>query len=107
LTEPAGESRFTFSAIGTRWEIETEARLDDGVRRRILERIEAFDAMYSRFRPDSLVSRVAAAARGGRFEFPDDSIALFDLYDRLAAATGGAVDPLVRRDLELLGYDAA
>ena len=74
---------------------------------RILDRIEQFDAAYSRFRPDSLVSRVATAANGGRFDFPDDAIALFDLYDRLHRATGGAVDPLVGRDLELLGYDGS
>ena len=30
---------------------------------------------------------------------------MFDLYDRLVAATDGAVDPLVGRQLELLGYD--
>ena len=41
----------------------------------------------------------------GRFEFPEDSVALFDLYDRLVTATDGAVDPLVGRQLELLGYD--
>ena len=29
---------------------------------------------------------------GGRFEFPHNSIALLDLYDRLVAATEGAVD---------------
>ena len=50
--------------------------------------------------------RIAAARDGGRFEFPDGAIALFDLYDRLFAATAGAVDPLVGRELELLGYDA-
>ena len=32
---------------------------------------------------------------------------MFDLYDRLVAATNGAVDPLVGRQLELLGYDPA
>jgi thiamine biosynthesis lipoprotein len=35
---------------------------------------------------------------------PEDSIALFGLYDRLVAATDGAVDPLVGRQLELFGY---
>jgi len=64
-----------------------------------------FDYTYSRFRPDSLVSQIAAAPDGGRFEFPPDSIALFALYDQLYALTEGAVDPLVGRDLELLGYD--
>jgi FAD:protein FMN transferase len=79
--------------------------LNGEVRDRIRDRIQEFDRTYSRFRPDSLVSQVAAAPAGGRFEFPEDSLALFDLYDRLVAATGGAVDPLVGRQLELLGYD--
>jgi len=99
-------SELTFDAIGTRWRIGTEEPLSGDVRNQILERIQRFDITYSRFRPDSLVSRVAAAPDGGRFEFPDDSIALFDLYDRLVTATGGAVDPLVGRDLERLGYDS-
>jgi thiamine biosynthesis lipoprotein len=96
---------FRFEAIGTQWEIETGAPLDLALQERILERISVFDATYSRFRVDSLVSRIAAAADGGRFDFPDDAISLFDLYDRLHKATGGAVDPLVGRALELLGYD--
>jgi thiamine biosynthesis lipoprotein ApbE len=45
-------------------------------------------------------------ARGWAFPLPEDSTVLFDLYDRLYEATGGAVDPLVGRSLELLGYDA-
>jgi aryl-alcohol dehydrogenase-like predicted oxidoreductase len=96
---------FTFEAIGTQWEIETHEPLGRRLQQRILERTEQFDTTYSRFRPDSLVSRVAATPDGGCFDFSDDSIALFDLYDRLHTATGGAVDPLVGRDLELLGYD--
>ncbi|MEV0777444.1 FAD:protein FMN transferase [Streptomyces sp. NPDC050428] len=99
-------SRFGFDAIGTRWLIETEEPLSQDLRRHVLDRIAWFDATYSRFRPDSLVSRIASATDGGRFEFPDDSLALFGLYDRLHAATDGAVDPLVGRELELLGYDA-
>jgi thiamine biosynthesis lipoprotein len=102
---PCSISSFRLEAIGSPWEIETEKPLGRGVRGRILERIETFDRTYSRFRRDSLVSQVAAASAGGSFEFPDDSLALFELYDRLHAATEGAVDPLVGRDLELLGYD--
>jgi FAD:protein FMN transferase len=98
---------FLFDAIGTRWEIETGEPLGREVQAAVLDRVAEFDATYSRFRPDSLVTRLAAAPSGGRFDFPDDSTALFDLYDRLHAATDGAVDPLVGRDLELLGYDRA
>ncbi len=43
---------------------------------------------------------------GGCFELPPHAGVLLDLYDRLHALTDGAVDPLVGRDLELLGYDA-
>ncbi|MFI5474433.1 FAD:protein FMN transferase [Streptomyces cacaoi] len=102
----AMDNRFVFDAIGTRWRIDTREPLSGDVRGRVLERIRLFDTTYSRFRPDSLVSRIAAAQEGGSFEFPADSLALFDLYDRLVTATDGAVDPLVGRDLELLGYDA-
>ncbi|CAE6859950.1 FAD:protein FMN transferase [Paraburkholderia domus] len=98
-------SRFEFDAIGTSWEIDTPKPLVASVQQRILDRIERFESSFSRFRADSLVARIAAADTGGRFEFPDDAVALFALYDRLHAATGGAVDPLVGRDLELLGYD--
>ncbi|WP_327725396.1 FAD:protein FMN transferase [Streptomyces europaeiscabiei] len=100
-------SRFTFDAIGTGWQIDTDEPLSGSARHRILDRIRRFDDTYSRFRPDSLVAGIAAAPAGGRFEFPADSLALFDLYDRLFTVTGGAVDPLVGRDLELLGYDAS
>jgi FAD:protein FMN transferase len=96
---------FAFDALGTRWEIETREPIGRELQARILTRVDRFDAAYSRFRPDSLVSRIAAASQGGRFEFPSDSVALFELYDRLHAATRGALDPLVGRDLELLGYD--
>jgi FAD:protein FMN transferase len=96
---------FAFDAIGTSWEIETSVPLEMPTRQRILDRVERFDATYSRFRLDSLVSRIASSPVGGRFTFPEDATALFDLYNRLHACTQGAVDPLVGRDLELLGYD--
>ena len=97
----------SFDGIGTRWVIETEYEMSARLRMAVLARVENFDRSYSRFRPDSLVSRMAGAVAGGRFEFPDDATVLFDLYDRLAEVTSGAVDPLVGRQLELLGYDAS
>lgn len=99
-------STFAFDAIGTHWSIETDTPLSADLRHELRRRIEDFDGVYSRFRPDSLISRIAAATAGGRFTFPEDSRLLFDLYDRLADLTDGAVDPLVGRDLELLGYDS-
>jgi FAD:protein FMN transferase len=97
---------YRFRAIGTNWEIDTEQPLSVELRQRICSLTEDFDRVWSRFRADSVVTRVAQSEDGGRFEFPARDIALFELYDKLAAATGGGVDPLVGRDLELLGYDA-
>ncbi|KAB2703282.1 FAD:protein FMN transferase [Brucella lupini] len=105
-TKPQCRQTFAFDAIGTHWEIDTPEPLAAPLRARILERIERFDATYSRFRDDSLVARIATAEEGGCFDLPDDACGLFDLYDRLHAVTGGAVDPLAGHDLELLGYDA-
>jgi thiamine biosynthesis lipoprotein len=98
-------SVFSFEAIGTSWQIETPAPLRSSEKTAVLSRIEEFDRVYSRFRDDSLVTAIASAEGAGSYEFPADSAVLFELYDRLAAATAGAVDPLVGRDLELLGYD--
>lgn len=98
-------SSFKFDAIGTSWEINTPAPLGSVTRAQILDLVERFDSIYSRFRRDSVVTRIAKAADGGTFSFPADARPIFDLYDRLHDATDGAFDPLVGRDLELYGYD--
>lgn len=98
-------SRFEFETIGTSWEIDTPAPIGTATRQRILDLVDRFDSAYSRFREDSLITRIAEAVNGGTFEFPPEAAAMFDLYDQLHEATDGAVDPLVGRDLELLGYD--
>lgn len=96
---------FRFEATGTWWQISTPQPLLRAVQQHILARVRAFESTYSRFQPDSLVTRMAQARDGGRFPFPDDALPLFELYDQLHAVTGGTVDPLVGHDLERLGYD--
>ncbi len=93
-----------FDAIGTVWEIETSAPLDDPARQAVRSLIDAFDRDWSRFRPDSLVSALARGA--GAVAAPPDTAAMLDAYAALADATGGAVNPLVGASLERLGYDA-
>lgn len=97
-------SAWRFEAIGTWWQIDTIETLDAGLVAVISDRIEAFDRTWSRFRADSLVSRIAREA--GTFTFPTDAAALFDLYGRLYEATAGSMTPLVGRSLEVLGYDS-
>ncbi len=59
--------------------------------------------VYSRFRNDSLVARVARTA--GTYTFPRDCIEMIALYRKLYDATDGAVTPLVGDTLSALGYD--
>lgn len=100
--QPAATHRF--KAIGTGWQIDVGQALPDRLKTGIARLCEDFDRTWSRFRTDSMVAEIVRAEAGGRFEVPARDQPLLDLYDRLHVATGGAVDPLVGRDLELLGY---
>lgn len=95
-----------FDAIGTRWTIDTPEPLAAETLAAVHERIARFDQAWSRFRGDSWVSEVAASG-AGTYPLPDDAGPLLDAYDVAARCTDGAVDPLVGRSLEGLGYDAA
>jgi thiamine biosynthesis lipoprotein len=95
---------FFFEAIGTRWRIDTAAELEPGVRAAVTELTEGYDALYSRFRADSAVARLAAG--GGRLELPAHGADLGRLYSALYRLTGGSMSPLVGSVLEHQGYDA-
>lgn len=94
-----------FDAIGAPWQLDTAEPLTDDLRVAIRERIELFDRTYSRFREDSLVSRIARTP--GTHEFPADAATLFATYRALYEGTDGAMSPLVGRAMEDLGYDRA
>lgn len=93
-----------FEAIGTHWEIETEEPLSAEQRRAATSAIDVFDATWSRFREDSVVSSLRD---GGEVDAPPDAAPMLDLYRDLGRATAGAVNPLVGGSLEALGYDDA
>lgn len=99
---------FEFEAIGTRWRIDIADPMDDrekeDLRRRIIDRIDEFDAAYSRFRDDSLVAEMAR--RPGAYRLPDDATPMLALYRRMYSLTKGAMTPLVGRLLSDAGYDA-
>ncbi|MFC7789244.1 FAD:protein FMN transferase [Microbacterium sp. MAHUQ-60] len=98
-------SVWDFEAIGTRWEIVTDAPLPTQVRDAVTAVISDFDAEWSRFRTDSVVSRLRA--EGGTAPAPRDTASMLDAYRELSRATQRAVNPLVGAGLEALGYDAA
>jgi thiamine biosynthesis lipoprotein len=92
------------TAIGTRWRIDTPERPASGLVAAVASRVADFDRAYSRFRSDSLVTRLAET--GGPVTFPGSVVGLLDLYETLFQATGGAVNPLVGASLSRLGDDA-
>lgn len=103
---PRPDAGATFDAIGTRWQIDTPEPLPADVLAAVRDRVDRFDRDWSRFRADSWVTQVARSG-AGTYDLPEDAAPLLDAYDVAAACTDGAVDPLVGRALEGLGYDAA
>ncbi|MDB5162560.1 MAG: FAD:protein transferase [Candidatus Saccharibacteria bacterium] len=95
---------YSFEAIGTPWSIETAQPIPVHVKKVIQQRIQSFDAVYSRFREDSLITQISKQA--GRYTFPNDATKLFDFYKQLYGITNGKVTPLIGDMLSRAGYDA-
>ncbi|TDN92360.1 FAD:protein FMN transferase [Microbacterium sp. BK668] len=95
---------WSFDAIGTAWEIETRDPLPSSARAAVAGLVADFDAAWSRFRPDSLVSQLAR--EGGTIPAPRDAAAMLETYAELSGATCDAVNPLVGESLARRGYDA-
>jgi thiamine biosynthesis lipoprotein len=97
-----------FDAIGTHWSIDLPKTLDaktvSSVLHDVRDCIDRFDAVYSRFRSDSLVSAIAKVP--GVYQFPLNAIPLFSWYRTLYDVTHGAVTPLIGNALSDAGYDA-
>lgn len=91
-----------FEAIGTQWLIETEKPLHE-IKATLTARIDSYDKTYSRFRDDSLISKVAS--KKGEYDFPADAGKLVEYYKYLYDLTDGAVSPLVGNVLVAAGYD--
>ena len=92
-------------ALGTGIIISSSKPISQRVQKRIRAFVEEYESVLSRFRADSLVSRMACAEHGGDFEFPTWAQPLFAIYEEFYAATRGAFDACVGADLLALGYD--
>lgn len=101
--------RTSFQAIGTKWDLQVHGSVDGKAWTRLLgqlhTRIEAFDKAYSRFRPDSLVTRISQEA--GRYNLPADAHKMLAFYHQLYELTDGRVTPLIGQTMVEAGYDAA
>lgn len=69
------------------------------------EKVHEFDALYSRFKSDSLVTKLSKQT--GTVEVPEDLVAMLRLYQGLNKATAGKINPCIGFALEDIGYDAA
>lgn len=98
------EHSIRFKALGTFWEIDTSQPLPEPLLSSLRQRIEQFDATYSRFRSGSLVGRMSRQA--GTYVFPDDAEHIMAFYRQLYEITHGKVTPLIGTMLERAGYDA-
>lgn len=92
-------------ALGTGIIISSNVPISQRVEQRIRAFVEEYERTLSRFRVDSLVSRMARAEHGGEFEFPTWAQPLFALYSEFYAATHGAFDACIGADLLALGYN--
>lgn len=102
--------RLSFPALGTRCEVQYAAPGGD-VQAQTFERaavawVEEFEAKYSRFRPDSLISRINAAAGREWVALDAEAEALFKLCDTLHFMTQGVLDPTALPLLRLWDYKA-
>jgi thiamine biosynthesis lipoprotein len=101
-------TQFNFEGIGTKWQIDIYKQLSETEEQKILSliknRVEVFDKAYSRFRDDSIVTKMSKEA--GTFLLPEDAKMMFRLYYDLYKLTDGFFTPLVGNLLSEAGYDA-
>ena len=98
-----------FEAIGTHWQIDIPYDIDPQKREFLLEKITAliedFDKTYSRFRPDSLITKMAT--KRGKYLLPKNAEKMFTFYKDLYELTDYSFTPLIGQVLVDAGYDAA
>ncbi len=101
--------RTTFKATGTTWVIDIfDSLLSESSEQELIskiqDRIETFEKIYSRFRPDSIVFLMSQKA--GEYIFPEDAEPMFRLYQEMYEISGGLVTPLIGQVLSEAGYDS-
>ncbi len=114
--QPAGSGpgerlrRLVFPALGTRCEVQYAAPGGDGqaaaFEKAAVGWVQAFEAKYSRFRPDSLLSRINAAAGREWVDVDAETEAMFKLCDTLQFMTQGILDPTALPLIRLWNWKA-
>ena len=99
----------TWPALGTRCEVQYAASSSaqaQAFETAAVAWVAAFEAKYSRFRPDSLISRINAAAGRAPVAIDAEMEGLLALCDRLHFMTQGVLDPTALPLLRLWDYKA-
>jgi thiamine biosynthesis lipoprotein len=106
-----GLRKLTFPALGTICEVQYAApegaAQAAGFVRAAVGWVQAFEAKYSRFRPDSLVSRITAAAGHAWVEVDEEMEQLLTLCDTLHFMTEGVLDPTALPLIQLWNWKSA
>ena len=102
--------RLSFAALGTNCEVQYAAPggADQAARfeKAVTGWVTAFEAKYSRFRPDSLLCRINEAAGHNWVAVDAETEALFKLCDTLHFMTQGVLDPTALPLIRLWNYRA-
>jgi thiamine biosynthesis lipoprotein len=102
--------KLTFPALGTQCEVHYTAPAGDDqavtFERAAVAWVAAFEAKYSRFRADSLISRINAAAGRDWVDVDAEMEGLLKLCDTLHFMTQGVLDPTTLPLIRLWNYQA-
>lgn len=103
--------RLSFTALGTACDVQYVAPEGDAQAAAFEQAtwgwVAAFEAKYSRFRPQSLLSRINAAAGVSWVPVDAEMETLLDMCDTLHAMTHGVLDPTALPLIRLWNYKAA
>lgn len=99
--------KLQFEAIGTVWEIDIYEKISSSriqsIKKKIHSSTDRFDSLYSRFRDDSLVAKMAK--QKGVYHLAKEGIEMLEMYQKLYDLSGGLFTPLVGNLLSQAGYD--
>ena len=102
--------KLAFPALGTSCEVHYAAPHGDeqaaAFERAVVGWVTAFEEKFSRFRPDSLLSRINAAAGRAWVEIDPEMEAMLKLCDTLHFMTQGVLDPTALPLIQLWNYKA-
>jgi thiamine biosynthesis lipoprotein len=102
--------KLSFPALGTVCEVQYAAPAGDGQATAFecsaVAWVNTFEAKYSRFRPDSLISRINAAAGRESVAIDEEMEGLLKLCDMVHFMTQGVLDPTALPLIQLWNYKA-